>query len=42
MGTISYKELAITYTALGMTLKELGLDVDAGAGATAIANYYSN
>ena len=41
LGTISYKELAITYTALGMTLKYLGLDVDTGAGASTIADLYS-
>ena len=41
LGTISYKELAITYTALGMTLKDLGLDVDTGAGASTIADFYS-
>ena len=40
MGVISYKELAITFTALGLTLKGLGCDVDPGAGVAALANFY--
>ncbi len=40
MGVISYKELAITFTALGLTLKVLGLVEDAGAGVAALANHY--
>ena len=40
MGVISYKELAITFTALGLTLKGLGKDIDAGAGVAALANHY--
>ena len=40
LGNISYKELAITYTALGMTLKQIGMDVDESAGVAAIAKEY--
>lgn len=40
MGVISYKELAITFTALGLTLKGLGLVDDAGAGVAALADHY--
>jgi aspartate aminotransferase-like enzyme len=40
MGVISYKELAITFTALGLTLKGLGLVEDAGAGVAALADHY--
>ena len=40
LGNISYKELAITYTALGMTLKQIGMDVDESAGVAAIAKAY--
>ena len=40
MGVISYKELAITFTALGLTLKSLGLVEDAGAGVAALADHY--
>lgn len=40
MGNITYKELAITFTALSMTLKELGFDVDLGAGVGALAETY--
>lgn len=40
MGNISYKELAITFTALGITLKGLGFVEDAGAGVAALANFY--
>ncbi len=40
MGNISYKELAVTYTALGATLKKLGLDVDEAAGVAEIAKEY--
>ncbi|MGL4669106.1 MAG: pyridoxal-phosphate-dependent aminotransferase family protein [Methanobacteriaceae archaeon] len=40
MGNITYKELAITFTAMGMTLKELGFDIDAGSGVAALANIY--
>jgi aspartate aminotransferase-like enzyme len=36
MGNISYKELAITFSALEMTLKKLGFDVDMGAGVSAV------
>ena len=42
MGVTNYKELAITFTALGMTLKEKGVDVDAGAGVAALADTYIN
>lgn len=40
MGNITYKELAITFAAMGMTLKELGFDIDAGSGVAAVANVY--
>lgn len=40
MGTISYRELVITFSAIGMTLKGLGLDVDPSAGVKAITNIY--
>ncbi|OWT32437.1 aminotransferase [Methanobrevibacter sp. 87.7] len=40
MGSTNYKELAITFTALGMTLNEAGIDVEAGAGVTALAETY--
>ncbi len=40
MGVISYKELAVTFTALGLTLKGLGKDIDAGAGVAALADFY--
>jgi aspartate aminotransferase-like enzyme len=40
MGNISYKELAITFSALGMTLKDLGSDIDIGAGVAAVNKSY--
>ena len=40
MGSTNYKELAITFTALGMTLNEAGIDVEPGAGVTALAKTY--
>lgn len=40
MGTTGYKELAITFTALGMTLKGLGADIEAGAGVSALADSF--
>ena len=40
MGLTNYKELAITFTALGMTLKGLGFDIEAGAGVSALAESY--
>ncbi len=40
MGNISYKELAITFSALGMTLKSLGFDIDMGAGVAAVNESY--
>ncbi|KZX16208.1 pyridoxal-phosphate-dependent aminotransferase family protein [Methanobrevibacter filiformis] len=40
MGNITYKELAITFSALGMTLKKLGFDIDPGVGVSAISNSY--
>jgi len=40
MGVITYKELAITFTALGLTLKGLGKDIDPGAGVAALSDYY--
>ncbi len=40
MGNISYKELAITFSALGMTLKGLGFDIDMGAGVAAVNKSY--
>ncbi|RBQ23460.1 2-aminoethylphosphonate--pyruvate transaminase [Candidatus Methanobinarius endosymbioticus] len=36
MGNVSYKELAITFSALGMTLKGLDFDIDMGAGVSAV------
>ena len=40
MGNVSYKELEIAFSAIGMTLKGLGLDVDPSAGVRAITNFY--
>jgi len=40
MGNITYKELAITFSALGMTLKNLGFDIDMGAGVSAVNESY--
>lgn len=40
MGNISYKELLQTFGAIGMTLKELGVIDDAGAGVASIAESY--
>ncbi|WP_409199995.1 pyridoxal-phosphate-dependent aminotransferase family protein [Methanobrevibacter sp. DSM 116169] len=40
MGVVSYKELAITFSAIGMTLKGLGIDVDSGAGVKSITESY--
>ena len=40
MGNITYKELAITFSALGMTLKGLGFDIDMGAGVAAVNESY--
>ncbi|KZX16775.1 serine-pyruvate aminotransferase [Methanobrevibacter cuticularis] len=40
MGNITYKELAITFSALGMTLKKLGFDIDMGAGVSAVSESY--
>lgn len=40
MGNISYKELLQTFGAIGMTLKELGVIEDAGAGVTSITESY--
>lgn len=40
MGNISYKELVICLSAIGMTLKGLGLDVDPGAGVKSITESY--
>lgn len=40
MGNISYKELAITFSALEMTLKGLGFDIDMGAGVAAVNESY--
>ncbi|MDL2247071.1 alanine--glyoxylate aminotransferase family protein [Methanobrevibacter sp. OttesenSCG-928-K11] len=40
MGNISYKELAIAFSAIGMTLKDLNLDVDPGAGVSSITESY--
>ncbi len=36
MGNISYKELAITFSALEMTLKGLNIDIEMGTGSAAI------
>ncbi|MDO5848498.1 MAG: alanine--glyoxylate aminotransferase family protein [Methanobrevibacter sp.] len=41
MGNISYKELLQTFGAIGMTLKELGVIDEAGAGVASIADSYS-
>jgi aspartate aminotransferase-like enzyme len=40
MGNITYKELAITFSALGMTLKGLDFDIDVGAGVAAVSESY--
>ena len=40
MGNIGYKQLAITFAAIGMTLKGLGVDVDPGAGVASITESY--
>ena len=40
MGNITYKQLAITFSALGMTLKGLGFDIDMGAGVAAVNESY--
>lgn len=40
MGNISYKELAITFSALEMTLKGLGFDIKMGAGLAAVNEAY--
>ena len=40
MGNISYKELAITFSAMEMTLKGLGFNIDLGAGVAAINESY--
>jgi aspartate aminotransferase-like enzyme len=40
MGNITYKELAITFSALGMTLKRLGFDVDIGVGVSAVGESF--
>ena len=40
MGVVNYKELAMTFTALGMTLKECGKDIEPGAGVTALADTF--
>ncbi|MCC7553666.1 MAG: alanine--glyoxylate aminotransferase family protein [Methanobacteriaceae archaeon] len=40
MGNVTYKELAITFSAIGMTLKGLGIDVDPGAGVRSITESY--
>lgn len=41
MGNISYKELLQTFGAIGMTLKELGIIDEAGAGVASITESYS-
>lgn len=41
MGNISYKELLQTFGAIGMTLKELGVIDEAGAGVASITESYS-
>lgn len=41
MGNISYRELLQTFGAIGMTLKELGVIDEAGAGVASIAESYS-
>lgn len=40
MGNIGYKQLAIAFSAIGMTLKGLGIDVDPGAGVSSITESY--
>ena len=40
MGNISYKELTQTFAAIGMTLKDLGVIEEAGAGVASIAESY--
>ena len=40
MGNVSYKQLAIAFAAIGMTLKGLGVDVDPGAGVASITESY--
>ncbi|MDR2967244.1 MAG: alanine--glyoxylate aminotransferase family protein [Methanobacteriaceae archaeon] len=40
MGNISYKELAITFSAMEMTLKGLGLDIEMGASLAAVNESY--
>lgn len=40
MGNITYKELAITFSALGMTLKGLGFDINMGEGVAAVNESY--
>ncbi|MDR0911515.1 MAG: alanine--glyoxylate aminotransferase family protein [Methanobrevibacter sp.] len=40
MGNITYKQLAITFSSLAMTLKRLGFDVDLGAGVCAVNDTY--
>lgn len=40
MGNITYKELLQTFGAIGMTLKELGVVEDAGAGVASITESY--
>ncbi|MCQ2972953.1 MAG: alanine--glyoxylate aminotransferase family protein [archaeon] len=40
MGNIGYKQLAITFAAIGMTLKGLCVDVDPGAGVASITESY--
>jgi len=40
MGNVTYKQLAITFSALGMTLKRLGFDIDTGAGVAAVNDVF--
>ncbi|MDR2544993.1 MAG: alanine--glyoxylate aminotransferase family protein [Methanobrevibacter sp.] len=40
MGNITYKELAITFSALEMTLKKLGFDVDLGSGVAEVSKVF--
>ena len=40
MGVVSYKELVIAFSAIGMTLKGLGLDIDPSSGVKAITESY--
>jgi len=40
MGNISYKELAITFSAMEMTLKGLGFDIEMGASLAAVNEAY--